>query len=333
MKTKTKTYTRLSAEERSAIHLLYHQGKGSREIARRLGRFPNTIRYEINRKTRTRKGGYCPVEAQEQARQLRHQAKKKRLDNNPWLELFIIEQLKEGWTPERISGYLQHKYPHIRARRLSHEAIYRFIYSKRGRRILLSKYLPYRKRRRGNRRAGKQLKSPQIKHRTPISKRPVGACNRSRFGHYETDSMFGKRGCSLLTVAIERKSRKLFIQRSQELKASCVIESQKHIISQQPRVKSMTFDNGKENAYHMQIQSMGIPTFFTDPYSAYQKGSIENAIGLLRRYIPKRSDIDAYSDDDLQQIAERINNWPKKCLGYRTPNQEFARLSKRGVVK
>ncbi len=155
--------------------------------------------------------------------------------------------------------------------------------------------------------------------------RPLYINRRTQIGHWEADTMEGKAHKNGLNTNIERLSRKLFIFKINKIDSYETIKAQKSLFLKLPAHfrKSATFDNGKENIKHQSLHQFGIQTFFADPYSAWQKGSVENAISIVRRYLPKATDLTYITQLEINQIQEEINNRPRKVLNYSTPNEVF----------
>jgi len=232
--------------------------------------------------------------------------------SDPDIEEFVRDKMLLKWSPEKIAGVLYLE----KGIQIGKDAIYKYLYSAYGQDLC---HLLYRKRYRKRKRKKKKTKHEIIKDRTPIAQRPQHINNRKRFGHYEGDTMGRPKKASPQTLVIirERLSRKIFITKVSQLKYS--IRGFKDLL-QDNIVYSITLDNGVENARHKELNTT---TYFCDPYSSWQKGSVENAIGLIRRFIPKKADLKHYSQAQIQSFAETINNTPMKVLGYKTPNQVF----------
>ena len=248
--------------------------------------------------------------------------------HNPKLRDYIIAKLRLGWSPENISGRLktdQAEAALVEAW-VCHETIYSFIYkSKISLRFGLYQLLCKAKPRRAKR--GNRKNKGKIPNRTSIHTRPPPANDRSENGHFEADLvMFGRHRKNLVTL-IDRKSR--------FLNAFCndnknSIQTISHIKDYMNKLKnsyrtplSVTFDNGLEFSKHGDLHSIGISTFFCDPYSSWQKGSIEHANGIIRRYLPKNHDPSNLNQSTLDQIINNINNTPRKILGFKTPTEAF----------
>lgn len=229
-----------------------------------------------------------------------------------FLENYLHEKIKLGWSPERIAGRLQLE----TGTSITFKSIYKYICNNPfgyGLRIYL-KYQGKPKRDEKNSQWGET-----IKNRVFVDQRPEIINQKLRYGDFEADTMGRNKEASsqTLVVARERKSRFLLAKKVSRLKYS--MEGLKEILSSLP-VKSITLDNGRENArYH----KLGIKSYFCHPYSSWQKGSVENGIGLIREYIPKKSDLADYSETHISAIIDRINNIPMKCLKYHTPKEVF----------
>jgi transposase, IS30 family len=317
-------YAHLTLEDRCTIARLHEAGQSIRQIAATLDRAPSTIARELNRNSGA-KVGYQPAYAQEQARARRWTGS--RLERDPDLRRSVLGCLSRGWSPEQVAGRLRQQRA---ATIISHETIYRFIYTqiRRTQNYAWRHYLPRAKFKRGYR--GRKGGSPvqHIKDRVPISKRPLYINRRRQPGHWETDYLlFSKYGQSLL-VAQERSSRLILLNKPVSRKAEPTA-SQLHTwfaaLPAQLR-RTLTQDNGTEFADHHKLAaSLGINTYFCDPHSPWQKGGIENANGRVRRYLPRSTDLRDCSPRQINAIAARCNNTPRKCLGFQTPAEVFSR--------
>ncbi len=298
------------------------QGHSISAIASRLGRDRRTIQRELARNT-TRTGGYKPDTADRRAwaRRLRGS----RLMRCSRLHETVTSALAMGWTPEQISGRLQleHGCPVI-----SHESIYRYIYSPHGRRLKLSRYLPHHHAKRGYRRRKGARQTP-IPDRVAIDQRPQEANDRNELGHWEGDLVHftSKRG--ILLTLTERKSRYWIMEkvpkRDSETVSTAIISALKPF--PEPLLKTITHDNGGEFARHIQVkEKLGLTAFFCEPHSPWQRGSIENGNGRLRIDLPRKTKLDRYSQKDVEDLAMLYNNTPRKCLGFQTPAEVILNL-------
>ncbi len=232
---------------------------------------------------------------------------------NPEIERYIEEKIKLDWSPEAIAGRL----PIDTKGRLSihHTSIYKYLYSVYGQR--LCQYLQY-KRYRKKKRKGTQKAKEIIKNRVFIDQRPEIINQRVRCGDFELDTLGTPKTSKETLVGIaDRKSLYLMAKKIPRLKQAMV--AAKRLLNPY-RVFSLTMDNGPENASY---QILKVPTFFCHPYSAWEKPIIENAFKRLRRYIPKRSCLSDYTDEQISFIIDRINNIPRKSLGWKTPKEVF----------
>ena len=315
-------YHQLTIEERCEIARLHSQGRSIRQIAAGLDRAPSTVARELNRNG-SRTLGYQPSYADQQARARRWIGS--RLERDDALRERVLAGLKQGWSPEQVAGRLA-----LEARRpvISHETIYRFIYAQMARKKDYSwrHYLPRGKSKRGWR--GRRGGSPAsfIQQRRPLVERPQHAADRLSPGHWEADLMlFSRYGQAVLTLH-ERHSRLCIAQRTPSKAAQPVADALEQVLGAFPPSwrRSVTFDNGTEFARHYRLHHLGVETFFCDTHSPWQKGGVENAIGRLRRGLPRKTDLAMVSPERFTQLVQAYNNTPRKCLGYRTPTEIFA---------
>jgi IS30 family transposase len=316
-------YGQLGLEERCEIARLQAAGCSLRAIAKALGRNPATISRELKRNADH--GTYRPAKAQGKADQ--RCWKGARLDRDDALRKDVLGALKRGWSPEQVAGWLSAR---AGKRLISHESIYRFLYAqmRRSNDTAWRNYLPRARARRGRRGRQGGSTARTFKDRVSIAKRPASVASRLWPGHWEADLMaFSKTGQNIL-LAHERKTRFIFLDRQPAKRSDGVIATlQQWLASLPPRLRrTMTFDNGSEFALHHRLgANLGVKTFFCDPHSPWQKGGIENAIGRLRRFLPRKTDLAALSAQDLREAADRYNTTPRKTLGWKTPAEAFSR--------
>ena len=311
------SYDQLSLEDRCEISRLSANGSSIRQIAAALDRPPSTISRELKRNGGAQVG-YKPSYAQQQTRARRW--KGSRLERDESLRAAVIERLASGWSPEQIAGRLKRE----QGRKISYESIYRFIYAQiaRTKDYRWRHYLPRGKSKRGCR--GKKGGSPAsfIEGRVSLAERPLQASDRSTCGHWEADlMMFAKYGQAILTVH-ERKSRLLLAIRLTNNGGRWRRPPPSQAVHQAAATasgKTVTFDNGTEFARHHRLHSLAIKTFFCDPYAPWQKGGIENAIGRMRRFMPRKTDLATLSTHRFRRLIAIYNNTPRKCLDFRTP--------------
>jgi IS30 family transposase len=314
-------YTQISIEERCEIARLRAAGHSIRQVAAVLDRTPSTVTRELKRHSTT--NGYKPVYAQEQARA--HRWAGSRLDRNDQLREYVLERLTQGWSPEEVAGRLALE----QGRKvISHETIYRFIYAQIARKKDYSwrHLLPRAKSKRGrsSRRGGHPARVT-TQWRSFIE-RPADADDRLTPGHWEGDLMlFGKYKQAVLTLH-ERHSRMLIAARPGSKHADPIAALMERILAPFPPHwrRTVTFDNGSEFARHYRLHALGIETFFCDTHSPWQKGGVENAIGRMRRTLPRKTDLATVPDVRFAQFVQAYNNTPRKCLGYLTPAEVFA---------
>jgi IS30 family transposase len=317
-------YRQLGLEERCAIARLHEDGQSFRQIAAALDRAPSTISRELKRNAGS-KVGYKPAYAQEKTRARRWSGM--RLERDDALREGVLGRLAAGWSPEQVAGRMARE---AGKPVISHESIYRFVHAqiRRTNDGRWRHYLPRAKARRGWR--GKPGGSPAsfIARRKSIDMRPQDAANRATPGHWEADFMlFAHYGQNIL-VAHERRSRYTLIHHPPDRKAHRTAAALADMLRAWPATlrKTMTFDNGTEFAQHHKLRALGIDTFFCDPHAPWQKGGVENAIGRLRRYLPRKTNIDTLSPRLLDTIIQRYNNTPRKCLDFQTPEEACSQL-------
>lgn len=314
-------YQQLSLEDRCTIARLHAEGGSLRQIAAGLDCAPSTVSRELKRNI-SRQKGYLPAYAEEQARARRWKGSK--LDRSPELRKEVLKRLACRWSPEQIAGRMAME---AGAASISHETIYRFIYAQIARTNDFSwrRYLPRAKCNRGRR--GRKKSSPAIfiKDRVSIAQRPQEAEDRSNPGHWEADLMlFSKYGQAVLTLH-NRSSRILVATRPPNRAAAPTVKTLHALLEPLPGCfrKTITFDNGTEFAHHSELHRIDVQTFFCDPHAPWQKGSIENAIGRMRRSLPRKTDLATLQNQDFNAMLQAYNNTPRKCLGYKTPAEVF----------
>ena len=314
-------YKQIDIEERAEIARLHAEGCSVRQIAATLDRTPSTISREMNRNG-SADGGYRARYADEQAWARRWRGSK--LERDEGLRERVLMGLKQKWSPEQVAGRLALE---AGGQVISHETIYRFIYGQLARKKDYSwrQYLPRAKSKRGWRGRKGGSAASFIALRRPLAERPKEAADRRVPGHWEADLMlFRTYGQAVLTLH-ERHSRLLIAVRPPGKAAAPIASAMASILEPLPSQwrQSITFDNGTEFARHHQLHALGIETFFCDTHSPWQKGGVENAIGRLRRGLPRKTDLASLSDERFTELVRSYNNTPRKCLGYQTPAETF----------
>jgi transposase, IS30 family len=322
---KKKNYTHLSQMERDRIEALLNARHKQKEIAQILKRDGGTISREIERNRRKikKKGGsingrYQSSSAQHKTYARRKYAKYqgKKINENKELEEYIVIRLRKHWSPDSISGRMKkEKRKGFISFYASKNLIYEWLYSSWGQRY--AEYL-YTQRYKPKKRKRVQTKRVMIPNRLGIELRPKGATNRTRYRHFEGDTIVsGKKHHSKesVTIIYERKAKYIGLKKIKALKPKLLTRSIR-AFKKNVKIRTLTLDNGLENREH---QKLNIPTYFCDPYSAWQKGGVENAIKSVRRFIYKGSDIRQYSHQYVKMVMDKLNNKPRKSLGYKTP--------------
>lgn len=321
-------YNQLSLGERVKLELLLEQGSSLRSIAAQLGRAPSTISREVRRNaqaTNQWRGPYQGERADRLAARRRRWDARFKLARQPDLRELVRKHLAMGWSPQQIAGWLARQ--HARTR-ISHESIYRYIYHCSAQKDYWHRLLPRAKFRRGP--AGRRGGSPvdRIKRRQPMHERPPLANERQEVGHWEIDLMLFARYGQAVLVVHERLTRftKLFRQPSKAAKP--VIDRLLAFFGSLPPDlrRSATFDNGTEFAEHHQlIDKLRMQTYFCDPHAPWQKGGVENTIGRMRRHLPRKTNLDEKTQQELDGIAERSNLTPRECLDFFSPDDIFSK--------
>jgi len=321
-----KTYKQFSLTERIELYRMHREGRSMRAIAIALGRSPSTISRELernSRKTKSWSGGYQPVRAEALRQRRRGWDARFKLARDAALRAHVRERLEAGWSPEQIAGELRRQHGRCI---ISHEAIYRFVYHRSDQKDYWHRLLPQRKSRRG--RLGERGGSPieHIQERIPIQERPAEVASRVSPGHWEGDLMLFARYGQAVLVTHERSTRLLLARRQPNKAAAPVARELTEQFGALPAAlrRSLTVDNGTEFAYHYRLpRELGMATYFCDPHAPWQKGGIENAIGRMRRRLPRKTDLATVSLRKLDHLVAAYNHTPRKCLGFQTPAQVF----------
>ncbi len=317
-------YKHLTPEERDRLAVLKSRGLKLRDIAEELGRAASSLCRELKRnRPRRGKQDYLPHKAQERSEDRQCNSHKRMRLKSRVLRFEVEKHLQMDWTPELISGQFKKYRPELP--RISTEAIYQWIYAEAPHLIgALPRSHPKRRRRRFARKGKKVI----IPRRISITERPACVQERKEPGHWESDLMIG-RGRSALQNNTERVSRFIKLTKVADKtaeQARTAIARKLKPFPEQLR-KSLTYDNGTENAEHQILnEEIGTQSFFCEPYHSWEKGSVENKNGVVRRFFPKKTNFDIIKDDEIQRVEDHINNRPMKCLNFKTPAEVLASL-------
>ena len=309
----------INFQERQLIGLWLKNSQSIRGIARQLNRSPSSISEEIRRNGDGEK--YHAISAQAKSKKRISKSRSKNSLKKDWVIDYIITHLRYGWSPEQIAGRLKREH---KTTVVCHETIYRYIYAHPEKK--LTQYL-VRNHKRRKRKLSNWKPKQRISNRVSIHDRPEEIESKKTFGHWELDTVEGKGHKGGISTALERKTRYYDACKMKNIDSEEGIIAQKKLLTKHPKeaTKSATLDNGKENYNHTKLNQLGIKTYFCDPYCSWQKGANENHNGLLRRYIPKKTDFSTFTQTELDAFVWEINNRPKKCLDYETSSEAFKR--------
>ena len=315
--------SQLTLEERERISQLVAAGESQAEIARELGRAPSTICRELRRNSAA--GDYLACTAHHLAQQRRRDRPLVRKLDRAEVVQFVRRNLLRCWSPDQIAGRTKREFPNQSQFHVSHQTIYTWIGA-----------LPDDERSRFRaclRRAGRRRPSDdrrgKLVGQVSIQGRPQVVDQRRRYGDWEGDTIVGARQSGAIVTLVERKSGYLLTAKSCDRQAWRVAEKIRARLGTlpSPQRRTLTFDNGKEFAQHQSLaERLAIKVYFADPYCSWQRGTHENTNGLLRQFIPKRTDFSNISWQALEEYTHLINDRPRKRLGYRTPAEVFEPL-------
>jgi len=326
-----KEYTHLKLDERKKLYVMKKDGKPMAEIASELKRDKSSLYRELARNTADFIVGYLPDEANNLATERKAKLVQK-LEKQPGLKAIVIEQLKDGWSPEIIAGRRKlESYPFG----VCHETIYQFIYGNEGQKLGLYKFLLRARAKRGlvyNRKPQKD----KIPDKVSIHDRPEHIETRKEFGHFEGDLTFFTKNQSMnLGVIVERKTRLVRLIKNESKRAAIVMKGIFNKLAELPDFarKSITFDNGLEFVKHAVLKRfIGMDTYFCDKHSPWQKGQVEQTNSMLHRYLPKNSNLNEVTHEQIKLIEHKFNSRPRKCLGFKTPVEAFSEQLSRFVA-
>ena len=310
-----RSYTQLAEEQRYQIEALLKAGHNQTSIADTIGVHPSTIGRELKRNRGQR--GYRGGQANGFADQRRQGKQKEQVSSETWA--WVDQLLREDWSPEQVSSWLAEN----TGVSVSHEWIYQYVYADKRAGGDLFSHLRCQKTRR--KRYGSNDRRGQIKGRVSIDERPAVVDERSRIGDWEADTVIGKQGGPVLVTLVERRSRLSLIALAADKTAAAVKASILLLLKPvAAHVHTVTYDNGKEFAYHQEIsKELQSDAYFAHPYHSWERGLNENTNGLIRQYLPKGTDFLGIPDSTIKAISDKLNSRPRKCLGFKTPRQVF----------
>lgn len=312
-------YTHLTQEERYQIYAYKKAGFSHQSIADELERHISTIKRELKRNQGLR--GYRPQQANRLA-QSRRANKPKAIKLSSSLEQTIRDKLMLDWSPEQIQGRL-----HLEGQTCVCPAtIYAFIRRDKLNGGKLYKHLRHKKR--YKQRTGSHELRGHIRNRVSIEQRPAVVEQKNRIGDWEADTVIGSSHQGVIVTLTERYSRLTLIAKTNTKKASIVSKAIIKLLKPyQEQLKTITYDNGKEFAYHEEVaKELNVNSYFTHPYSSWERGLNENHNGLIRQYLPKKEPFNDVSDEKIQWIEKRLNNRPKKVLHFQTPAEVYTAM-------
>jgi IS30 family transposase len=314
----------LTLAEREEISRGIAARRSLRSIAQRLVRAPSTISREVQRNGGLR--GYRAGQADNAAWDRARRPKICKLARQPELALLVAGKLKLQWSPEEVAGWLRLEYPHDENRQVSHETIYKTLFIQ-ARGALKKELLAHLRRNRVMRRPrGQTQKGQHIKGVVSIRERPAEVEDRAVPGHWEGDLLLGTKDSQIATL-VERQTRYCMLVRVKKRDTETVINALIKQVHKLPRelYKSLTWDRGAEITDHQRFTlDTGIKVYLCDPGSPWQRGSNEQINGLLRQYFPKGMDLSNVHQNRLNAVARRLNERPRKTLGYYSPAEKFA---------
>jgi len=320
-----KKFKRLSLKERTIIETLLKENRKTAYIAKQLNRSRSTICRELNLWIRNPRDKYDAEIAHWVAlNQNMSKRDQDKMDQFPKLKVAVYRGLLLGDSPEIISGRLKLGHPQDQSMQVSYETIYKHIYMHpQGKTNMKLIALLVRHKARRIRKIKRQ-DNVCIKDRTSIDLRPESINQRQDVGHWEGDLIIGAKQGSCIGTIVERKTRYAILVKLPNKKSETVTNAFAKKLNEFDKTirKTMTYDNGTEMAYHKSLTDQtGMDIYFAHPYSSWERGTNENTNGLVRRYYPKKTDFNTVTEDQLERLQKRLNNRPRKVLGYYTANE------------
>ena len=312
-------YKQLTLKERYHISTLLKRGWKQKEIAASIGVHPSTICREIqrNKDVITQEYSYDFAHTISIRRQ---RSKSKYTVFTSKIKSYIKTKLKEDWSPQQISGRMKIDL----GLTISHETIYRYVYYNKSRGGRLYTYLRHKNKKYHNRNTSYQRRGVLV-DRVSIDKRPKIVEKKNRIGDFEIDTIIGRHHVGALVTVVDRKSKFTLIKKVGSKQAKEVTQALvQMLLPLKPIAKTITSDNGKEFAYHKEVSdALDTGFYFAHPYSSWERGLNEHTNGLIRQYLPKKTDFTQVSKEEIITIQDKLNHRPRKVLGYRTPYEVF----------
>ena len=309
----------LTQKERYHIWASLKRGVKQKDIAEIIGVHPSTICREIqrNKDSITQEYHYAFADLESQRRKA---SKPKYSVLTSKVKSYIKSKLKEDWSPEQIAGRMKRD----KGFSICHETIYRYIYYNKSRGGRLYKYLRHKNKKYHNRNNSYQRRGIII-DRVSIDKRPKIVERKNRIGDFEIDTVIGRHHIGALVTVVDRKSKYVIIKNVPSKKAEEVTKALIEMLHPLKEItRTITSDNGKEFAYHKQVsEALDTDFYFAHPYSSWERGLNEHTNGLIRQYLPKKTDFTKISKEEIITIQGKLNHRPRKVLDYRTPYEVF----------
>ena len=321
-------YLHLTCEQRCQIFALLKSGHTQAHIARQIGVDPSTISRELARNSGA--SGYRFGQAHEAASGRRHAASSTPRKMTPEVVAVVEEKLtQEQWSPEQISGRLAQE----GVATISHESIYRHVWNDKkdgGNLYLHLRHSGKKYNKRKGRNSGRGL----IPNRVDIDRRPAIVATKSRIGDWEADTIIGARHQGAILSHVERKSKYTKLVSLPDKTADAVVQASARMLGPLAhRIETITYDNGKEFAAHVEIAaSLQANCYFAKPYHAWERGLNEHTNGLVRQYFPKGSDLSKLATSEVKTVEDKLNSRPRKILGYKTPSEVFFNAKNKLIV-
>jgi len=316
-----KTYKHLSSEERDLLAVLKSKGYSLRDMAKTLRRDPATLSRELRRNAPpVYQGYYLSHKAHGRALKRNQETHQRPRLKSAELRRYVSKKLQNDWSPELIAGRWNRRHLSLA---ISHEAIYQWVYSDARH---LIPYLVRAHKKRLRRGYSRKHRKTHIPERVSIQNRPSHIEERRQSGHWETDTAISRQSRAALQISVERKTRYTKLTKLRSKAARPMSNALNRKLSRLPQSlrRTITYDNGSENVEHVRTNRiLGTRSYFCEPYHSYEKGTVENTIGIVRRFFPKKTDFAIIQPATINRLERWINQRPRKCLNFQTPAEAF----------